>query len=64
MAVHIDKMINGGGLIRPDFRAYFAATAYRGFYDNCISENCRAPARNERAVARLGVHAAAFATRT
>jgi hypothetical protein len=31
MAVHIDKMINGGGLIRPDFRAYFAGTAYRGF---------------------------------
>jgi len=25
------RAANGGGLIRPDFRAYFAGTAYRGF---------------------------------
>jgi hypothetical protein len=25
------RAANGGGLIGPDFRAYFAGTAYRGF---------------------------------
>jgi hypothetical protein len=25
------RAADGGGLIRPDFRAYFAGTAYRGF---------------------------------